>query len=84
MERSRTDGGEKAALLMGADAAEADDGPALAATGAKSDESSPSVASGNAFARLVVCTEMGEKVGPRLRELASRSRRKLGGGIHAT
>ena len=57
MERSRTDGGEKAALLMGADAAEADDGPALAAaTAAKSDESSPSVASGNVFARFVVCT----------------------------
>ena len=28
--------------------------------------------------------EMGERVGPRLRELASRGRRKPGGGIHAT
>ena len=30
------------------------------------------------------CTEMGERVGPRLRELASRGRREPGGGIHAT
>ena len=29
-------------------------------------------------------TEMGERVGPRLREPASRGRRKLGDGIHAT
>ena len=29
-------------------------------------------------------TEMGERVDPRLRELASRGRRKPGGGIHAT
>ena len=30
------------------------------------------------------CTEMGERVGPRLRELASRGRREPGGRIHAT
>ena len=33
---------------------------------------------------LHLCTEMGERVGPRLREFASRGWRKLEGGIHAT
>ena len=31
-----------------------------------------------------ICTGMGEKVSPRLRELASRGQRESGGGIHAT
>ena len=31
-----------------------------------------------------ITTEMAERVGPRLRELASGGRRKPGGGIHAT
>ena len=48
---------------------------------------------GSAIKSLVSCTcipicsnntEMGERVGPRLRELASRGRREPGGGIHAT
>ena len=58
MERDRPDrpdDGEKAAL-MGAVATEADEGPAAA----RSDESAPSVASGNAFARCVFHSSAGD------------------------
>ena len=44
----------------------------------------PQKRSYNVVHGLLQSTEMGERVDPRLRELASRGRRKLGGGIHAT